>query len=70
MQDYAESTNNISTNTGIIITMKVKGYLGGGIGHTLSIKQFMERKTQSWLKELQTLCDIAKSQPHAAYAAF
>ena len=30
----------------------------------------MERKTQSWLKELKTLCEIAKSQPHAAYAAF
>ena len=70
MQDHLESANDIFIDTGITITMKVKGYPGGAIGHTPFIKQFMERKKQSCLKEVQTLGDIAKSQTHAAYAAF
>ena len=69
-KEHIESVNAAFADTGITITTEGKDYLGGAIGYTPFIKQFIERKTQSWLKELKTLCEIAKSQPHATYAAF
>ena len=52
------------------LIIQLRGYLGGAIGSTSFIEQFVGRKVQEWVDEIQTLSNIAKTQPHAAYAAF
>ena len=68
--DAAESAKEILKDTGIAICTEGRGYLGGAIGSTSFIEQFVRRKVQEWVDEIETLSDIAKTQPHAAYAAF
>ena len=41
--------------------------LGGAIGTTSFLRQYVERKVKSWVNEVSKFAEI---QPHAAYAAF
>ena len=68
--EHADSVNDVFKDTDITISTEGKGYLGGAIGSTSFIKLFMESKIKGWVDEIKTLSNIAKSQPHAAYAAF
>ena len=34
------------------------------------MKKYVDDKVASWVEEIDSLCQIAQSQPHAAYAAF
>ena len=66
----AESAKEIFKDTGISILTEGEKYLGGALGSIPFILQFMERKVQGWVDELNTLSAIAKTQLHAAFAAF
>ena len=66
----AELAHEVFEGTGISISSQGKGYLGGALGSPAFVKQFFERKVEGWITELNTLSDIAKTQPHAAFAAF
>ena len=66
----AELAHEVFEGTGISISTQGKGYLGGALGSRSFIKQFAERKVAGWITELNTLSAIAKTQPHAAFAAF
>ena len=44
-------------------------YLGGAVG-TSFIRQYVKRKVECWVSELEKLSTIAETQPHAAYAAY
>ena len=68
--DHVQSVRDAFKTTDITISTDGKGYLGGALGSTAFIKHFMESKIESWVDEVKTLSNIAKSQPHAAYAAF
>ena len=68
--DTAESAKEIFKGTSITISTEGKSYLGGAIGSTSFIREFVGRKVQDWVDEIKTLSNIAKTQPHAAYAAF
>jgi len=68
--DAVERARLLFKGTGINISTEGKRYLGGGIGGTPFLKQFVGRKVQEWANELKTLSTFAKTQPHAAYAAF
>ena len=65
--DAVERARVLFKGTGINISTEGKRYLGGVIGGTPFLKQFVGRKVQEWANELST---FAKTQPHAAYAAF
>ena len=67
---YAEATKEIFRDTGVVVSAEEKRYLGGAIGTCTFIHQFIERRVEQWVKELENLCKIAETQPHAAYAAF
>ena len=58
-----ESAYEILEGTGISISTEGKTYLGGALGSTPFITQFMERKVQGWIDELNTLRAIAETQP-------
>ena len=67
--DHVESVKDVFKDADITILTDGKGYLGGAIGSTSFIKFFVESKIKGWVDEIKTLSNIAKSQPHAAYAA-
>ena len=50
--------------------MKARRHLGAAIGTPGFRAKFVEKKVQSWLSAIKKLCEIAKSQPHAAFAVF
>ena len=56
--------------TGITITQEGKRHLGGALGTESFVKKYVDSKITSWVEEIDSLCHIAQSQPHAAYAAF
>ena len=65
-----EETKNLFANSPINITIDGKRHLGAAIGTEIFKNEYMEDKVSKWCKEIEILADIAKSQPHAAYAAF
>jgi hypothetical protein len=54
----------------INITLEGKRHLGAALGSNDFKNEYIDEKVQKWVKNIQTLADIAKTQPHAAYAAF
>ena len=54
----------------IKITSDGHRLLGAVIGSTCFREEYVNSKVSTWCTELENLCSIAKSQPHAAYAAF
>ena len=60
----------IFNGTNVQITCVGRRYLGGALGTEMFEQQFLETKIGEWVKETAYLAKIAKTQPHAAYAAF
>ena len=52
------------------VTSQGRPHLGAPLGSKEFVDQFVSEKVSQWREELTLLADIAKSQPHAAYAAF
>ena len=63
---HAETAKEIFNNTGIVISTEGECYLGGAVGTSSFVRQYIGRKVECWVK----LSKIAKTQPHAAYAAY
>ena len=56
--------------TGVNVTDVGKWYLGGALGSEGFLTKFAESKISEWTREIERLSDFARSQPHAAFAAF
>ena len=54
----------------IQITTEGQRHLGASIGSSTFKEAYVNGKVNSWLKELENLCNIAESQPPAPYSAF
>ena len=67
---YVETAKEIFKDTSIVISTKGERYLGGAIGTSTFVHEFVERRVECWVDEMVKLSKIAESQPHAAYAAF
>ena len=52
------------------ITTEGQRHLGAVIGPKDYKDQYCENKVLRWRREIETLSEISKSQPHAAYTAF
>ena len=52
------------------ITLKGRRHLGAVIGSKEFKNQYWQEKVDKWLREMESLTEISKSQPHAAYVAF
>ena len=65
-----EEAREIFKDTGIVISTEGERYLGGAMGSSSFIRQYVQRKMESWVKEVEKLSKFAETQPHAAYAAF
>ena len=57
-------------DTQVNIISQGRPHLGPPLGSQEFVDQFITEKVNQWKKELKLLVDIAKTQPHAAFAAF
>ena len=57
-------------NTGINITEDSKRHLRAVIGPTEYCENYVTQKANTWLDELNMLCDISRIEPQAAYSCF
>ena len=64
--ELAESAKKCYVN----ITLEGRRHLGAVIGSKKFKNQYCQGKVDKWLREMESLTEISKSQPHAAYVAF
>lgn len=68
--DAIDKARQLFNNTSVNITSEGHKYLGSAIGTETFRKTFLQQKIIEWTNEIADLARIARSQPHAAYAAF
>ena len=56
--------------SGVIVTKDGQRHLGAVIGTEAYKKEYVGDKVAEWVKELEDLSAIAKTEPHAAYSAY
>jgi hypothetical protein len=44
--------------------------LGSALGTNSFVESFVKNKVDRWVKEIEVLADIAKTQPHAAFTTY
>ena len=54
----------------INITVEGKRHLGAAIGSSDYKNHYIDEKVNKWVSNIKSLSEIAKTQPHVAYAAF
>ena len=69
-REKLEEAIEIFKDTGINITVDGHKYLGGFIGQKGGQQEYVKKLIAKWQAEIQTLSDIARSEPHLAYCAF
>ena len=68
--EFRDAGNDLFKGTGVKITSEGRPHLGAALGCNAYVSQFVSEKISEWGKELDLLSAIAKTQPHAAYAAY
>ena len=69
-EEKYEEAKQIFGETRINITTEGRKYLGGYVGTTEGAESYVQELLDDWIKQLQELTKIAKSEPQAAYSAF
>ena len=69
-ENIIEKSQRVFDGTGVNITSFGKKHLGAVLGSVSSKQQFVTQKVEDWVNHLKTLSLFAKTDPHAAYAAF
>ena len=67
---YLSSTAAAFVDTDVKVTSEGRPYLGAALSTEEYIQAFVTDKVQQWTGELEQLETIARTQPHAAHAAF
>ena len=65
-----EECRELFADSPINITLDGKRHLGAALGSNNFKNEYIDDKVQKWVRSIQILADIAKTEPHAAYAAF
>ena len=65
-----ERAEELFRDTQINITTVGRKYLGGFIGSNEGSENYVGDLVKEWVEELETLSNIAKSEPQAAYSSF
>jgi hypothetical protein len=68
-QNKLEEAKEIFKGTGVKIANGRRD-LGAALGEDVFLDEYIKKLVREWVQELETLSEIARSQPHAAYAAF
>ena len=65
---HEQKARDVFQEIEINITVDEKRYLGGAIVTRMFTEDFFKSRVQEWVKEVERLSQIARSQPHSAYA--
>ena len=65
---HLQEAATLFDGTGVHITAQGRPHLGAALGTPSYVNQYVADKVQQWATELERLSDIAKTQPHTAYA--
>ena len=68
--DQYDCAKHLFEGSEVVITKEGQRHLGAVIGTSEFKKKYVESKVTEWIQEVGVLSDIAKSEPHAAYAAY
>ena len=68
--EYVQTAKDLFSPLGVNITTKGHNHLGSAIGNDNFLNLFAGKKVEKWMTELNTLIDIARTEPHAAYCGF
>ena len=69
-EDHLSAASAAFADTDVKVTSEGRPYLGTALGTEEYIRAFVTNKVQQWAEELEQLATFARSQPHAAHAAF
>ena len=75
-KDQEERANRVFKNTnsdpsaGLNITTNGRKHLGAALGTEEFKNEYIDNKIEQWSEEIKVLANIAKTEPHLAYAAF
>ena len=67
---HVKEAETVFANTRVQISTEGRRELGAPIGNRAFVESYVTRRVERWKVELDRLCDVARSQPHAAYSAF
>ena len=68
--DHLPRATELFADTGVNITTEGKRHLGAALGPRPFVRRYVEAKVNKRVASIHSLSDIARTQPHAAYAAF
>ena len=69
-EEKLKEAEKLFEGTGIPITTAGARHLGAALGSAGFKKEFVEKKVRSWIAEVEILSRFARTQPHAAFAAY
>ena len=53
--NHIEAAKEIFKGTGIVISTEGEHYLGGAVGNSSFVRQYVERKVEGWVNEVKKL---------------
>ncbi|KAG0718946.1 hypothetical protein GWK47_051511 [Chionoecetes opilio] len=68
--EHYDNGVQLFNGSGIIVTKDGQRHLGAVIGTEEFKEEYVGEKVSEWVKEVDVLSDMAKTEPHAAYSAF
>ena len=68
--EFAREATKIFDNTDVQISTDGQRHLGAAMGTIEFMEAYAAQKIAKWVSEIESLSAIARSHPHAAYAAF
>ena len=69
-EEHLETAQNKFEGSGIQLTTQGRQYLGAPIGSKEFVELSVKKKVDAWAANVEKLASIAKTHPHAAYAAY
>ena len=68
--EYVNAAKSQFEGTGVIVTTDGKRHLGAAIGSLEFKEEYVRDLVDKWVGDIESLSDIAKVDPHSAYAAY
>ena len=69
-EEHLQLAQELFAAQGVKITTCGHKHLGSAIGDETYVDTFLRKKVQKWICQLNTLSEIALTEPHAAYCCF
>ena len=69
-EEHKHKAMEIFGSTGVTITTEGERHMGAVIGSPDFKTKYVQKKVSKWIEDVETLAEIAKDEPQAAYSSF